>query len=893
MDTNIENAMEANNDRLLERIERVIDDKMSRKSTPKFDFKKKSNEKQFELNTAVAQHLTRADKCLVQVSSQVDTGIPSEHLKRASDEIDAALESIHQRNKMIKLADMSPAGWAAVSEYECHQLAEDSDDEKRIVKAESRALRKIKEAQKKRTSSYRGRGFRGGGNGNAASTATSGLHGGQSTQPSLGTARLGVCYTCGKPGHYRFECAVMKKAMSDGGQKPEASKLSIYNMSNIYAKQVNQCDSKCVNPIVKENNNCQSPIGRLNSSVKHWNDTDANPFVMDVISSGYKLPLRYEPKSVTLRNNLSSVNHSVFVDTEISNLLRKKCISQVKFVPTVVNPLTVADNSRSKLRLVLDCRHINLFLHKFKFAYENEATAKILFKKGDFAFHFDLMAAYHHIEIFHEHRRYLGFFWRSNYYVFNVLPFGLATAGFVFTEVTRHLVTIWREKGYRVIMYLDDGVAASDNVNDANEMARQIRNDLNNFGFLISEEKSDWNPKTSVIWLGFNFDFLSGRISVSQDRLNRIICKIDQLLERCKSKVAFCKVRDLASAVGSIQSAQAAVGNATIVMTKFCHICIDQRFNWQSNIMLSDRAVNELQFWKNSIQNLNGKLLCDNKIVSCIIYSDASEAGYGGYVTMDDEVQTEASGAWSVSDSSESSTWRELQAVSLLLNKFARTLMGKCVQWNTDNKNVVTIMNKGSMKPKLQCIALNIFDIIGQFDIELIMQWVPREQNEQADFLSKALFGGQDEWEISRKFFNILNGIWGPFTVDRFANEQNAKCIRFNSEKWAPGAEAINSMSVSWKHELNWWVPPPKNGMAVVKKIVEEKASGVLILPVWRSAPYWPLLFPNGQQADFIVNIKYFVSDRNIFVTVGRTKRGIFGNKKYNVKMMALCVRFM
>ena len=98
---------------------------------------------------------------------------------------------------------------------------------------------------------------------------------------------------------------------------------------------------------------------------------------------------------MTLRNNLSSVNHSVFVDTEISNLLQKKCISQVKFVPTVVNPLTVADNSRSKLRLVLDCRHINLFLHKFKFAYENESTAKILFTKGDFAFHFDLMAAYH------------------------------------------------------------------------------------------------------------------------------------------------------------------------------------------------------------------------------------------------------------------------------------------------------------------------------------------------------------------------------------------------------------------------------------------------------------------------------------------------------------------
>ena len=72
VEANHESAMKANNDRLLERIETVIDDKMSRNSTPKFDFKKKSNEKQFEFNTAVAQHLTRADKCLVHVSRQVD-----------------------------------------------------------------------------------------------------------------------------------------------------------------------------------------------------------------------------------------------------------------------------------------------------------------------------------------------------------------------------------------------------------------------------------------------------------------------------------------------------------------------------------------------------------------------------------------------------------------------------------------------------------------------------------------------------------------------------------------------------------------------------------------------------------------------------------------------------
>jgi hypothetical protein len=48
----------------------------------------------------------------------------------------------------------------------------------------------------------------------------------------------------------------------------------------------------------------------------------------------------------------------------------------------VVNPLTVAKN-RNKLRLVLDCRHINPHLHKFKLKYEDATEVSHMFEKGD------------------------------------------------------------------------------------------------------------------------------------------------------------------------------------------------------------------------------------------------------------------------------------------------------------------------------------------------------------------------------------------------------------------------------------------------------------------------------------------------------------------------------
>ena len=75
-------------------------------------------------------------------------------------------------------------------------------------------------------------------------------------------------------------------------------------------------------------------------------------------------------------------------------------------------------------------------------------------------FGFDLKSAYHHIDILGDHRIYLGFGSGFAYFVFNVLPFGISTAAYVFTiKLTRAVISYWRSKGYSIIMFLDDGLA--------------------------------------------------------------------------------------------------------------------------------------------------------------------------------------------------------------------------------------------------------------------------------------------------------------------------------------------------------------------------------------------------------------------------------------------------
>jgi hypothetical protein len=58
---------------------------------------------------------------------------------------------LNYRQKIIKIADSSDLGWRVVQEYEANPLEDDSDDEKKLFKAEARAERKVKAEKSKKT----------------------------------------------------------------------------------------------------------------------------------------------------------------------------------------------------------------------------------------------------------------------------------------------------------------------------------------------------------------------------------------------------------------------------------------------------------------------------------------------------------------------------------------------------------------------------------------------------------------------------------------------------------------------------------------------------------------------------------------------------------------------
>ena len=851
-------------------------------------FRKKGNEIQFRFNRLLDNRFENALEELKKIpvseesgSDAVDAAVTAARVELTEGRVDIA-----SRQKRIRIADRSEYGWTTVELYEHDELASDSADEKKLEKAEKEAEKRVaKRKREKMSKRFKASSPERKKSGSVDPQQHSSRRV-QSTGPPRGgmTRMIGPCHKCGEMGHlvatcpqnrptnwYPFEGykgkgkdihqGVVNNPMREELDPQEGDlRLGLDGQdglpNNDDLEALQDWEGQERGEIVGTGSNVEQITqvkGRLEQNVQFWKeDLQASPFVISCIEEGYKLPLLHEPPQYNDVNQRSTKTHEGFVTEAVRELLTHGCVAQVETIPYICSPLSVVVGPGGKKRLVINLRYLNQFLRKDQFKYEDIRIAMQMFKTGDFLFKFDLKSGYHHVSIYKSHWKYLGFAWNvggegPKYYVFTVLPFGLATACYVFTKIVRPLVRYWRGQGIRAVVYLDDGIVAVEGREAASRASEKVREDLSKAGFVAHAEKSHWEPTRNIVWLGFELDLEEGKVKVPKEKL---MC-LQEMMEGVKVEEKI-PAKTLASLIGKIMALSIAVGPVARLMTRSLYTVLNSRTSWFQKLNVSQEAREEIAFWKEGLPRLQGQNIWQSPSAIRVVYSDASGTGYAGYTV--EHGPAIAHGQWSAWEAEQSSTWRELRAVGQVLRSLAHKLSGERIRWFTDNQNVVNILMYGSKKPLLQKESLEIFQIGVVHQIKLEPEWIPREENQLADYWSKVI--DYDDWMVHPAVFAQLDLIWGPHTVDRFSNGYNRQVFRFNSRFWEPDTEGVDSFTCDWQGEINWWCPPVNLVPRVIQHAHRTRAKGTLIVPEWPSAPFWPVLFPgNGETAEFVVEM--------------------------------------
>ena len=180
----------------------------------KFDvphrFKKKGNEDQYMFNLKVADAFEEAKEAC-----------SSQQLDKVHAFLEQGEKLVSERQKHILLADKSDFGWSLIKEYKRNDLAEDSDDEKKIIRAEARARFQAKQnltRNKTRLSSFRREPST---LTPVAATSSSQLYSNVSARPipTIQTrmqTKPGSYFACNKPGHWKAQCTLNAAKLQSG-----------------------------------------------------------------------------------------------------------------------------------------------------------------------------------------------------------------------------------------------------------------------------------------------------------------------------------------------------------------------------------------------------------------------------------------------------------------------------------------------------------------------------------------------------------------------------------------------------------------------------------------------------------------------------------------------------
>ena len=240
----------------------------------------------------------------------------------------------------------------------------------------------------------------------------------------------------------------------------------------------------------------------------HWRSLLGNCRATGIVEDGVGIAFQQRPQLTHQCISFRTRNSRQDLQQAVDALLMKGAIERVMNVKSLgfYSRLFLVPKKTGDLRPVIDLSTLSCHMVVPHFKMETQGSVRSAIRSQEWTVSIDIRYAYHHVPMHQAVRKYLHFVVNKKVYQFTCLPFGLATSPREFTKLLRPVVSLLRQQGVKLHVYLDNWLIRADTPEQAQQHAQTTIKVLQFFGWIINFEKSDLTPSQDFQFIGMQFN---------------------------------------------------------------------------------------------------------------------------------------------------------------------------------------------------------------------------------------------------------------------------------------------------------------------------------------------------------------------------------------------------
>ena len=393
-----------------------------------------------------------------------------------------------------------------------------------------------------------------------------------------------------------------------------------------------------------------------------------------------------------------------------------------------------------------------------------------------------------------------------------------------------------RQEGHSCLGYIDDSfIVGLDKISSESAVQRMVQI-IQELGFIIHPVKSVLSPVQRLTFLGFIFDSVNMTVELTPDKKEKIKKACTVILNLAKPSIQV--VSELLGLMVAYNEGVelGPLHYRDLERDKIRGLKLS-RGNYNAHMQISSGGVLDIEWWLNNVDTATKAVWRD--VPSIVVTTDASKKGWGAVM-----MGQEAAGQWSLDESEQQHiNVLELKAGLFGLKSLCKNMKDTAIMLRMDNSTAVAYVNKmgGSKSEACDFVAKEIWNWGIERNIWLTASHIPGINNGIADGLSRGESTNK-EWSLDENTFKKLSNLWDSHDIDLFASRLNHKLPVYASWSPDPDAAFIDAFSINWAQFYFYAFPPFSLVDRCLQKIALERATGVLIVPLWPTRPWWAQL---------------------------------------------------